>query len=50
MTVEGAGMAGKGARGGNGRWWTLGASTPHLASPLKGGRDELGKGVEVGAW
>ena len=23
----------------------LGASTPHLASPLEGGRDELGKGV-----
>ena len=26
----------------------LGAPTPHLASSLKGGRDELGKGVGLG--
>ena len=32
-----------------GRWWTLGTPTPHLASPLKGGRDELGKGWVLGA-
>ena len=40
---------------GVGDWW--GGSwrpTPHLTSPLEGGRDELGKGVggegEVGKW
>ena len=33
-----------------GRWWTLGTPTPHLASPLKGGRDELGKGWVLGGW
>ena len=27
------------------RWWTIGASHPHLTSPLKGGRDELGRGA-----
>ena len=40
-------MAGRGgvARfGGAGSW----CSTPHLTSPLEGGRDELGKGVGVG--
>ena len=39
-----AGMTEKGAGVRSGRWWTLGAShTPHLTSPLKGGRDELGR-------
>ena len=27
----------------------FGASTPHLASPLPGGRDELGKGWRIPA-
>ena len=27
---------------------SLGASTPHLASPFRGGRDELGKEASVG--
>ena len=30
------------------RWWLLVASHPPLASPLKGGRDELGRGG--GCW
>ena len=38
--------------------WAIGARTisggswrptPHLTSPLEGGRDELGKGVDVGS-
>ena len=36
-------------RGRHNRWRLLGTPTPHLASPLKGGRDEFGKG-EVGWW
>ena len=30
-------------------WRWLRPPTPHLTSPLKGGRDELGKGC-AGAW
>ena len=37
-----------GGGGVSGGWWLLGAPTPHLTSPLVGGRDELGKGVGVG--
>ena len=29
-------------------WWLLGTPTPHLTSPLEGGRDELGRGRVLG--
>ncbi len=38
---------GVGGRGARDRWRMLGTLTPHLTSPLEGGRDELGKGVGV---
>ena len=61
MTEGGAGVAGEGMAKGDGgggvedleRDTTAGSdslpSTPHLTSPLEGGRDELGKGGG-GAW
>ena len=38
----GRGNDGWGDGGVNVPWWRLGASTPHLTSPLEGGRDALG--------
>ena len=37
-------MTGEGRECGQGLVRGSGRPTPHLASPLKGGRDELGKG------
>ena len=45
MTGKAIGVQ-KGGQEGGRRW--LATSHPHLASPLKGGRDELGKGVGGG--
>ena len=39
------GGVGVGERDGRDWWRVLGTLTPHLTSPLKGGRDELGRGV-----
>ena len=36
-------------RGAHGWWRRFGTPTPHLTSPLGGGRDELGKGWGMGA-
>ena len=39
---------GVGARGVAGLGWWFVAFHPHLTSPLRGGRDELGKGLVFG--
>ena len=45
MTGGGDGVGDRGVQVGGGG---SGRSTPHLTSPLEGGRDEFGEGVGVG--
>ena len=39
--------SGVGDRGAYNRWRQLGIPTPHLTSPLRGGRDELGREADL---